>query len=375
MAGEQQQLRGGVLEIDLAALQDNWHLFNEMAGSAECGAAVKADAYGFGVAQVAPALWKAGCRTYFVAITAEALELRAILPEAAIYLLNGLAPGTASILHENRIRPSLCSLEEVREWAAYCASAGVRLPAALHIESGINRLGLTADDVDTLASDQSPFEAFELCLVMSHLASGDDPDAPSNPQQIAGFDRLRAKLPAATASLANSPGTLLGSDYHYDLVRPGVGLYGGNPAASTPSPVKPVAHLTSRLVQIRNVSKGQGVGYGGSWIAERDSRIAVIPVGYADGYRRSLSFDPALPSAEVWIGGHFAPLVGRVSMDMITVDVTDLPEHVAMRGAEVELMGAHVTADDLAARAGTIPYEIFTGLGSRFARVYSAHES
>ncbi len=369
------QIRAGVLEVDLAALTDNWRMFASLAAPAECGAAVKADAYGLGVHRIAPALWEAGCKTFFVALASEALELRMLLPEAVIYVLNGLPPGVAHALHEAEIRPSLCSLEEIREWAAYCTSVSTKLPAGLHIESGINRLGLTARDVESLAAEENVFASFELCLVMSHLASGDDPEAPSNARQLAEFNRLRSKLPPAPASLANSPGTLLASAFHFDLVRPGIGLCGGNPRSSMPSPVAPVAHLTSRLAQVRSVGKGQDVGYGGTWVAERDSRIAVIPVGYADGYQRSLSSDPDQEPAQVWINGHFAPVVGCVSMDMITVDVTDLPDEIAVRGADAELLGAHVLVDDLAARADTIAYEVFTGLGSRFARVYTGYES
>ena len=375
MAEEPHQLRGGTLKVDLTALQHNWRTFRDLAAPAECGAAVKADAYGLGVRQVAPALWAAGCRTFFVALTSEALELRELLPDATIYVLNGLAPGATPILHNGQIRPCLCSLDEVHEWADYCVSAGVKLPAALHIESGINRLGLTAHDVKQLAEQTDLLEAFELCLVMSHLASGDDPDAASNVEQISEFDRLRHMLPEAPASLANSPGTLLGPDFHFDLVRPGVGLYGGNSHLAAPGAIRPVAHLSSQLIQIRQVRKGEGVGYGGTWRAARDCRIAVIPIGYADGYRRTLSSDPHQPDAHVWIAGYLAPVVGRVSMDMITVDVTDIPAKFAQRGAEVELLGANISADELAARAGTISYEIFTGLGSRFARVYSAYES
>ncbi|MEM7426592.1 MAG: alanine racemase [Pseudomonadota bacterium] len=375
MTDEPHQFSGGVLKVDLAALRANYRMFARMAAPAECGAAVKADAYGFGIQQVGPALWSAGCRTYFVALTREAVELRGILPQAIIYVLNGLAPGASQTLLDFALRPCLCSLEEVDEWVAFCSGRGKRLPAALHIESGINRFGLTGPDVGALARDPESLAAFDLSLVMSHLASGDDPDATSNTQQIDRFDALRSQLPPAPASLSNSPGILLGQSFHYDLVRPGIGLYGGRPQSAGPSPVKPVAHLVSHLAQVRSVAKGQGVGYAATWMARRDSRIGVIPVGYADGYRRSLSSDPEIAPAKVWIGGHFAPVVGRISMDMITVDVTDLPPETAVRGAEVELFGSHVLAHELAARAGTISYEVFTGLGSRFARVYSGHES
>ncbi len=353
----------------------NYRKFAELAVPAVAGAAVKADGYGLGIARVAPALRAEGCKVFFVALASEGLELRAILPDATIYVLNGLPEGAATEFARYSLRPVLCNLEEVDQWGAYCNTTGEKLPAALHIESGINRLGLTAKDVEQLAARPDGCSAFELTLVMSHLASGDDPDSPSNDEQVRTFNQLRSKLPAAPASLANSAGSLLGRDFAFDLVRPGIGLYGGRPRQAGENPMKTVVSLVAKIAQVRTVSAGQSVGYSGTWTAPQDSRIAVIPVGYADGYRRSLSSDPAKIDARVWVSGHYAPVIGRVSMDMITIDVTDLPPEIASRGAEVELIGGHVTADELAARAGTIAYEILTGLGSRFARVYSGDES
>ncbi len=366
---------GAELRVDLAALADNYRMFAAEAAPSACAAAVKGDAYGLGLAPVAKCLWGAGCRTYFVALTQEGLDLRALLPDAVIYVLNGLFPGAAETLSGANLRPVLSSLEEVDEWAAWCSRKGARLPAALHVESGINRLGLTAADVEVLAGQTEKLKAFELTLVMSHLSTADQPDAPANRTQVERFDALRALLPEAPASLANSPGSLNGPDYRYDMVRVGVGLYGGEPFASGPSRVRPVVRLVSRLAQVRTLAAGEHVGYGGTWSATRPSKIAVIPLGYKDGYPRCLSSDPEKPDAWVSIGPHRAPVVGRVSMDMITVDVTDLPDGAAVRGAEVEIFGTNPTVNELAARAGTISYEIFTGLGSRFARVYSPDES
>lgn len=366
---------GAVVHIDLAALAENYRMFAAEAEPAECAAAVKGDAYGLGLEPVAATLRDEGCRTFFVALTQEGLNLRRLLPDAVIYVLNGLFPGAAETVAAGTLRPVLSSIEEVEEWAAWCRKEGERLPAALHIESGINRLGLTAADVDQLAGRTDLLDAFTLSLVISHLVSGDFPDDPVNAEQVKRFEALRAKLPAAPASLANSPGSLSGPVFRYDLVRVGIGLYGGEPYSVGPSRVKPVVRLISHLAQVRNIPAGESVGYGATWTAERDSKIAVIPVGYYDGYIRSLSSASNLPHAWVSIGGHRAPVVGRVSMDMITVDVTDLPQDLAVRGAEVELFGTSPTADELADRAGTISYEVFTGLGSRFARVYSRNES
>ncbi|MEM8689188.1 MAG: alanine racemase [Pseudomonadota bacterium] len=366
---------GAELHIDLAALADNYRMFAAAAAPSDCAGAIKGDAYGLGLAPVAKCLWAAGCRIYFVALTQEGLDLRALLPDAVIYVLNGLFPGAAETVSAAGLRPVLSSLEEVDEWAAWCSQKGARLPAALHVESGINRLGLTAANVETLAGRTEALAAFELTLVMSHLSSADDPEAPANQTQIERFDHLRSLLPEAPASLANSPGSLNGPEYRYDLVRVGIGLYGGEPFASRPGRVKPVVRLISHLAQVRELATGESVGYRGTWSASRPSRIAIIPIGYKDGYPRCLSSDPEKPDAWVSIAGQRAPVVGRVSMDMITVDVTDLADGVAVRGAEVEIFGTNPTVDELAARAGTISYEIFTGLGSRFARVYSLNES
>ncbi|MCP5082013.1 MAG: alanine racemase [Alphaproteobacteria bacterium] len=374
-ATDQPAYPGAVLQIDLSALAHNYRMFADEAAPAECAAAVKGDAYGLGMEPIAKTLWDAGCRTFFVALTQEGLTLRTLLPSAVIYILNGLPPGAAETLARASLRPVLSSLEEVGEWAAWCRENDQRLPAGLHIESGINRLGLTAADVDHFAARPELLDDLTLSLVLSHLVSGDLPDEAINATQVERFETLRAKLPTAPASLANSPGSLSGSAFRFDLVRVGIGLYGGEPYAVGPSRVKPVVRLISHLAQVRAIAAGQSVGYRGTWTAERDSKIAVIPVGYYDGYPRSLSSASDLPHAWVSVEGHRAPVIGRVSMDMITVDVTDLPDHLAVRGKEAELFGTSPTVDELATWAGTISFEVFTGLGSRFARVYSRNES
>ncbi len=363
------------LHVDLRALQENYRLLASLCAPAECAAAIKANAYGLGLKPCAMALWQAGCRTFFTALTQEATELRNILPDATLYVLNGLAPGAEETFQRYNLRPALVSLDEVEEFGVFCNKIGQRLPAALHIETGIHRLGLSADDVAVLASRADLLEAFEVSLVMSHLANADDAEDEMNESQAKEFKRLRSLLPAAPSSLANSAGTLNGPDYHFDMVRPGIALYGGNPRLGPQeSPMSAVAKLQSPILQIRNVSKGAGVGYSGTWVAENDSRIAIVAGGYADGFPRSLSSDPAQSHAKVWISGHEAPVVGRVSMDMIKVDVTHIPEQIAQRGALVELFGPNCSIDELALRAGTIPYEILTGIGGRVTRHYSGLE-
>ena len=332
---------------------------------------VKADAYGLGMAEVAPALARGGCKTFFVATLGEGAELRTLLPEAAIYVFGGLLKGTEPVYRALGLRPVLNSAAEIEEWAAFCSAARAKLPAAIHIDSGMNRLGLSADEVNSLASAKSLLSAFELTLLMSHLACADEPDHPKNETQRKTFDALRAKLPRAPASLANSAGILLGRAYHYDLVRPGIALYGGKASRTGANPFAPVVELAGRILQVRNVPAGETVGYGATRALKRPSRIATLAVGYADGFFRSLSVADGKQGLQVYLGPHPAPLLGRVSMDLITVDVTDVPEKHARRGAFVELIGKQIPAHHLAAHAGTIDYEVLTNLGARARRRYT----
>ena len=325
-------LAGATLTVDLNALCANYSALKALAGSAECAAAVKGDAYGTGTHRTAKALSEAGCRTFFVAQVSEGAAVRAALPDAMIYVLNGLARGRAQDYRELNLRPVLGSLDEIAEWAGV---AGAKPAAAIHIDTGINRLGLTERDVGTLAQNSELRDGFEWSLVMTHLACADWPDDPMNLKQLAAFDRLRAQLPNARASIANSAGILNGPAYHIDLVRPGIALYGGNPHSDSAqtNQMQNVVSLESHVLQVRNVATGGGVGYGGAWRAERPSRIAIVPVGYFDGYFRSMFRQDTPDPAGVMIAGTFAPLAGRVSMDMITVDVTDIASEKVHRGA------------------------------------------
>jgi alanine racemase len=341
----------------------------DLGAPAECAAVVKADAYGLGMAEVAPALARAGCKTFFVATLGEAKELRALLPDAIIYVFGGLLKDTAHIYREFGLRPVLNSAVEIEEWAAFCEAAHAKLPAAIHIDSGMNRLGLSAAEVGSLA--MGLLGAFELTLVMSHLACADEPEHGKNEAQRKTFDALRAKLPKAPASLANSAGILLGSRYHYDLVRPGIALYGGRARRTAPNRFAPVVELAGRILQVRDVAAGETVGYGATRALNRPSRVAVVSVGYADGFFRSLSVADGKRGVQVYLGAHPAPLLGRVSMDLVTVDVTDVPAELARRGAWVELIGAHLPAHELAGHAGTIDYEVLTNLGARATRRYT----
>ena len=342
----------------------------DLSAPAECASVVKADAYGLGIAAVAPALAHAGCKSFFVATLGEADELRALLADATIYVLSGLLGGTTPLYRQLDLRPVLNSADEVTEWAAFSKATRAKLPAAIHIDSGMNRLGLSATEVEALAGAKNSWNSFELALVMSHLACADEPEHPKNEVQREVFDALRAKIPKAAASLANSAGILLGRAYHYDLVRPGIALYGGKVRATDAKQFSPVVQLSGRVLQVRDVPPGATVGYGATRTLKRLSRIATLAVGYADGFFRALSVADSREGLQLYFGSHAAPLIGRVSMDLITVDVTDVPEELARRGAWVELIGPHVAAHEFAAHAGTIDYEVLTNLGARALRRY-----
>lgn len=359
----------GLLTIDLDAIAANYSALAKLSAPARCAAVVKADAYGTGAAKVAAKLVGQGCDTFFVATLGEAAVVRSAAPKAAIYVLDGLFPGGAEAFAKADVRPVLSSLEQVAEWNAYCGVNG-SLPAAIHIDTGMNRLGLRPGEVDTLARDLSRIRSFELALVISHLACADEAGSAMNDRQRQDFSALKAKLPAAPASLANSAGALLGKPWHFDLVRPGIALYGGETIAGRPNPMRPVVTLKVRIAQIRRCEAGATVGYGGAGKLARDSLIATAAIGYADGLFRSLGASNGKAGLVAHIGGHPAPLIGRVSMDLITLDITDLPDGVASAGGMVELLGQHTTVDDMARIAGTIGYEVLTRLGHRYTRQY-----
>jgi alanine racemase len=352
------------LRIDLDIIAANWRrLCAEHPGGA-VAAVVKADGYGLGAAQVAPRLYREGCRHFFTAHPAEGAALRPLLPEAMVVVLNGLWPGEAAYYVAHDLVPVLGSAREVAAWSEEARRLGRRLPAMLHVDTGMNRLGLDARDLDRLANEPDRLAGIELRAIMTHLVSAEQPDDPLNQRQLQRFRAACARLPAAPRSIANSSGLFLGPDFASDLARPGAALYGINPTPGRPSPVAVPLCLRARVLQLRNVPAGEPVGYNGIWTAQRPSRIATISVGYADGYLRSLS-----NAAEACFDGSPVPLVGRVSMDLTTFDVTDHPG--IGPDSWLELIGPSVTPDQLAARAGTNGYEILTSLGARYPRIYS----
>ncbi|KAB2915094.1 MAG: alanine racemase [Hyphomicrobiaceae bacterium] len=359
-----------ILTVDLAALRANWARLNQTSGRAECAGVIKADAYGLGLAPIARALTNEGCKTFFVATVDEGRAAREVQPGATIYVLDGLLPGAEAHYAGFDLRPVLSGLAEVRDWAAYGRARGHRLPAAIHIDTGINRLGMPDYEVELLAAEPGLLDAIDVTLVMSHLACADEPKNPMNAVQRDRFETLRAKLPPAPASLANSGGMFLGPAYHFDLVRPGIALYGGRAHEGAPNPMQTVVRLAARILQVREVPPGATIGYGATYKVARHSRIATIGCGYADGFLRALSVATGEAGPVGYVDDYPVPIVGRVSMDFITVDVTDVPAELIHRGTWVEVMGERVTVDDLTDRAGTIGYELLSRLSSRVYRVY-----
>jgi alanine racemase len=343
------------LTIDLAALAANWRAVAAKVAT-ETSAVVKADAYGIGIEAAVPALAKAGCRTFFVATAAEARRARKAAPDATIYVLAGVLPGEAAALAADNLRPVLGSMPEVADWIAAGAPSG----AALHVDTGMNRLGVTPAEARAI-----DIARLKPSLLMSHLVISEEPSDPLNARQLATFSALTTAFRGVPASLANSAGVYLGRDFHFDLVRPGIALYGASPGPKVSAPMNVVATAEARVLLVRDAAIGETVGYGATRRLARPTKIAVIAAGYADGYHRITSG----PAAHVAIRGRPAPLLGRVSMDLIAVDVTDIPG--ATRGDWAELFGPHVPVDDVAAWSGTVGYELLTGLGRRYERHHS----
>jgi alanine racemase len=358
-----------VLTIDLAAIAENYRLLAATVAPAVCAGVVKADAYGVGAAKVAPALARAGCRHFFVATLDEGLALQPLLPGATVYLLNGVPRGAAATVAAAGLVPVLASLEQLAEWRAHCAAA-TPSPAVLQIDTGMSRLGLSARDVDRLAADPALLAGVPFIHVMSHLACSDEADHPMNAQQLALFRMLAGRIawPAGirpSLGMAASSGIFLGRDYHFDLARPGVALYGVAPLNGRPNPLRQALSLSGKILQVRDVDLDMTVGYGATHHFRKSTRVAVVGVGYADGLFRSLGNRGA-----VFVAGERAPIVGRISMDLTTVDVGHLPTDACRPGAEVEILGPNQSLDALAADAGTIGYEVLTALGKRYQRRY-----
>lgn len=360
----------GRITIDLEQLVHNWRNLARLVHPAQCGAVVKANAYGLGAARIIPALAQGGCHTFFIATPDEGHQARALAPGAHIFALDGLLPGSARDFASADIMPVLSTLSDVETWAKLSHMLERRLPCGVHIDSGLNRLGLTARDARRLAADVNMLAQIDVKLIVSHLACADNPADAKNRDQLLAFETLSALFRGVPRSLAASDGLMLGKAYHFDLVRPGYALYGGQASTNHPAPVAPIATVTAQVLAINDVPPGQTVGYAASWRAERPSRIATIAAGYADGVARSASWSDGAPRGHVLLAGKKVPIVGRVSMDLITVDVTDLGADAVKPGDEATLYGPGLTIEDAGFEAGTIGYEVLTRLGPRFARDY-----
>ena len=360
---------GGQLTVDLAAITANWDALGRRAMPSECAAVIKADGYGCGIEPVARALTRAGCKTFFVADLTEARRVRAVAPDPAIYVLNGLLPGTATAFADIRVRPVIGSLVELAEWDAFCAANQWHGGAALHVDTGMNRLGISADEAAALAP-RIRTENHGITLLMSHLVCAEQPEHPLNQRQMQLFREVRLLYRGIPGSLANSSGIFLSNSAHCDMVRPGAALFGVNPTPGHKNPMQPVVGLKARVVQVRPVPKGETIGYNAVWTAKHATRVAIVAVGYADGYPRAASATDAAPGADAIVADTRCPLAGRVSMDLLAIDITALPDHTVRRGDLATLIGGEVGVDDLAAAAGTIGYEVLTSLGKRYHRIY-----
>ena len=358
------------ITIDLDAITANWRFMDGLsAPTTKTAAVLKANGYGLGSGRVATALAGAGCERFFVASLNEAIELRAVFRDMGhcnlpIMVLHGVQPGQEADFKAHHLEPVLNDLEQISRWRLYAAKTGTKLPALLHFDTGMTRLGLDADQANWLVQNRQALKDLELTYVMSHLVSGELIDDPVNARQLERFNKFHRSFSTTPASLANSAGAFLGSDYHFSMTRPGIALYGIHPLEDLDSPLQPAFDWQARIIQIRNAAAGDKVGYGGTYQLERDSQIATLGVGYADGYRRQLG-----GMASVLIGGRPAPVIGRVSMDSITVDVTGFDQK-SLRDGTASLVHADYCVEKMARDVGTIPYEIMTSLGHRAERHY-----
>jgi alanine racemase len=359
----------GVLTVDLDAVVANWRKLEKTAVPAECSAVIKANAYGCGLEPVARALSKAGCKTFFVATLDEARAARTAVPSAVIYVLDGFIQHTGEGYARFDAKPVIGDLNELAEWDVFCRRSGWSGGVAIHIDTGMHRLGLTVSEAQGLiprinAGDHG------ISLVMSHLACAENLNHPMNARQLGTFREIASLFTGVPASLANSSGIYLGSAFYFDMVRPGAALYGVNPTPEADNPMQPVINLKARVLQIRDLDRGETVGYGATWTARRPTRLAIVSAGYADGYFRAASSNDGTRGAEAVVAGKRCPIAGRISMDLMAIDVTELEKNAVRRGHMATLLGEGVGVDELAHHFGTIGYEVLTSLGSRYRRVY-----
>lgn len=354
------------LTVRLGSIAANYREVLRRAAPALAAPVIKANAYSMGLGPVAHSLANAGADTFFVARLEEGISLRELLPRERIFVLDGVAAGTGPALLSHSLTPVLNSLAEIADWSALARREKRELEAALQIDTGMNRSGLAHQELSELVGNPGlSLAGIKLVLILSHLARADETGRDMNWEQLARFRAALALLPPAPASLAASAGIELGRDFLFDLVRPGLAIYGGNPVASRPNPYRTIGVLTGRVLQIRAVPEGESVGYGAAFTAIRPSLVAVVGTGYADGLMRSVA-----PRGRAAIGGYYVPYAGRISMDLVTLDVTNVPENLLRRGAQVEFMGDTVSLEEVAEAAGTITHEVLTSIAQRVHRHY-----
>lgn len=352
------------LTIDLEALKKNYSILKDRLHGGECAAVVKANAYGLGIKQIGQALYQQGCRHFFVAYLDEAIALRSSVKDAGIYVFHGLNEGEETAFWEYHITPVLNTLKQIELWQKLTRLKG-NLPYVLNIDTGMNRLGLSAKEARHF-SELSNLSSLKPTIIMSHLACAGEKKDPVNEIQLNLFKEMAALFPESQHCLSNSSGIFLGSNYHFDMARPGCALYGVNPAPHLKkNPMCGVVSLQGKILQIRDVKKNEAIGYDATFKAKKNMQIAVVSVGYADGYFRCLG-----NKGYAYIGDEKLNVVGRVSMDLITIDVTSVSSTVLEQTTHVELLGKHFSVDELAKKAGTIGYEVLTQLGSRYQRIY-----
>ncbi|WP_455473882.1 alanine racemase [Bartonella sp. B30(2025)] len=356
-----------VATIDVGALVANYKTLAQHAAPTECSAVVKANAYGLGADKIVPALYQAGCRTFFVAQIVEALQLKTVLPpDITLAVLNGIPHNSEEFVAQTGIIPVLNSWSAIQSWQTLCQEKGKKFPAIIQIDTNMNRLGLDKKELQQLIKEPTIFEKAEVKYIISHLANGgSDIHCASNYAQLETLKEALTQLPTCKVSFANSGGIFLGSDFHFDLVRPGIALYGISPNPKYSAILKSVLKLEAQVLQSREVDAGVPVGYGGTFITKKPSTLTTVSIGYADGWLRALSNKGA-----VYYNGYKLPIVGNISMDSIVVDATDLKDQKPQRGEWVELIGTHQTIEQVSADANTIPHEILTSLGSRYKRIY-----
>lgn len=360
---------GGQLTVDLGALAKNWRALDKVSAGALTASVVKADAYGTGIEMASKALYAAGARFFFVATPDEGIAVRTTLPDAHIFVLGGLYPGAANLYIRQSLMPVIGSMDMLEEWLAKCVERNEAYPSAFHFDTGMNRLGFRLNEA-VLVRERIERLGYAPQMVMSHLACSDIPNHEKNRTQLALFGSVLNQFPGIPASLANSAGMMTGRDYHFQMVRPGIALYGGRAVNGRKNPMANVVTLHVPVLQVKEARTGESVGYGASYSLSRDSRLAILGHGYADGFFRSLSATNQRPGGKVFLRGKLCPIVGKISMDLSIVDITELGPNLPKPGEGAEAIGPNISVDDQADAAGTIGYELLTALKGRYTRNY-----